>query len=324
MNQRHQASAKKQGQTPEAPVHIKPFLKWAGGKRRLLPKFQDMYPADLKNRKIKNYFEPFLGSGAVFFDIIQNYDVENSYLYDINEDLILAYQVVQRDPLKLISELEKYESSYLKLNRGERSTYFYGLRWKFNSQRRFIDFENYSERWIRRAAQIIFLNKTCYNGLYRVNSDGDFNTAAGDYDNPKICDAHNLIHASKILLKAEIKKAPFDNLENEIKHNSFVYFDPPYRPISKSSHFTAYSSNRFDDREQIKLSSLFSKLHERGISMMLSNSDPKNLNPHDDFFDDLYSGFNIHRVPVPRFINSNAEKRGCVSEIIITNYNYKS
>jgi DNA adenine methylase len=125
-------------------------------------------------------------------------------------------------------------------------------------------------------------------------------------------------------LKAEIKKAPFDNLESEIKHNSFVYFDPPYRPISKSSHFTAYSSNRFDDQEQIKLSSLFSKLHERGISMMLSNSDPKNHNPHDDFFDELYSGFNIHRVPVPRFINSKADKRGCISEIIITNYNYKN
>jgi len=299
----------------------KPFLKWAGGKRRLLPKFQELYPHELKNHKIKNYFEPFLGSGAVFFHIAQNYKIDNAYLFDINEELILAYQVVQRDVFKLIPELEKYEKSYLKLNRGERSTYFYGLRWKFNRQRHYIDFDNYSEKWIKRAAQIIFLNKTCYNGLYRVNSYGDFNTAAGDYNNPKICDPENLVKVSNYLIMAEIRKSSFDILENHIKHDSFVYFDPPYRPISKSS-FTAYSAARFGDSEQIKLSNVFSRLHDRDIRMMLSNSDPKNADPDDDFFDNLYSGFNIHRVPVPRFINSKASKRGCVSEIIITNYKH--
>ncbi|HBC89478.1 MAG TPA: modification methylase [Lentisphaeria bacterium] len=307
---------------PENHEVLKPFLKWAGGKRRLLPKFQELYPRELKNHKIKNYFEPFLGSGAVFFHIAQNYKIDNAYLYDINEELIIAYRVVQKDVYKLITELEKYEKSYLKLNRSERSTYYYGLRWKFNRQRHYMDFNTYSEKWIRRAAQLIFLNKTCYNGLYRVNSYGDFNTAAGDYNNPKICDPENLIKVSRYLQMAEIKKSSFDLLENHVKHNSFVYFDPPYRPLSKSSCFTAYSSARFDDTEQIRLSNVFNRLHDKGIRLMLSNSDPKNSDPDDDFFDDLYSGFNIHRVPVPRFINSNAEKRGCVSEIIITNYKH--
>ena len=297
----------------------KPFLKWAGGKRKLLHKFQGLYPSELKNRKIKNYFEPFLGSGAVFFDIVQNYQVENAYIYDINEELILTYKVVQKDPLKLIQELEKYEKSYLKLNRSERSTYFYGLRWKFNLRRKFMDFENYSEKWIPRAAQIIFLNKTCFNGLFRVNSDGEFNSAAGDYDNPRICDEENLVNVSKILQMAEIRRASFDMIEDEIKHSSFVYFDPPYRP-SNASSFTAYSATRFDDAEQIRLSTLYSRLHEKGIHLMLSNSDPKNSDPDDDFFDKLYEGFKIQRIPVPRFINSKADGRGCVSEIIITNY----
>ncbi len=315
---RHPACA---AAVPEVQDPPKPFLKWAGGKRRLLPKFEELYPHELKNHKIKNYFEPFLGSGAVFFHIAQNYRIDNAYLYDINEELILAYQVVQRDVHKLITELDKYEKSYLKLNRGERSTYYYGLRWKFNRQRHYIDFSTYSDRWIKRAAQIIFLNKTCYNGLYRVNSYGDFNTAAGDYNNPRICDPANLIKVSAYLKMAEIRKSSFDNMEDHVKHNSFVYFDPPYRPISKSS-FTAYSAARFDDNEQIKLSNVFSRLHDKGIRLMLSNSDPKNVDPNDDFFDDLYSGFNIHRVPVPRFINSRADRRGCISEIIITNYKH--
>ncbi len=299
---------------------VKPFLKWAGGKRRLLAAFDRFYPSALKRKKIKNYYEPFLGSGAVFFDIVHRYSIENACLCDINEELILTYRVVQKDVGKLIDELEKYSRSYLRLKREERSTYYYGLRWKFNVQRHRTDFSNYSEKWIRRAAQIIFLNKTCYNGLFRVNSKSEFNSAAGDYQNPRICDPENLLRASAALRAAEIRRASFDAVEDHVQQGSFVYFDPPYRPLSKSSCFTSYSSSRFNDEHQIRLSGMFSNLHERGIMMMLSNSDPKNTDPDDDFFDDLYDGFHIHRIHVPRFINSKADSRGCVSEIIVTNY----
>lgn len=300
-------------------IPAKPFLKWAGGKRKLLGKFKEIYPEDLKSKKIKNYFEPFLGSGAVFLDVVQSYDIENTFLCDINEELIMTYKVVQRDVLKLIECLEKYEKSYLKLNKEERSIYFYGLRWKFNTRRAYIDFENYSEKWVTRAAQYIFLNRTCYNGLYRVNSKGEFNCAVGEYKNPTICDAENLLRVSKILSKADIRKASFDIIEEHVVDGSFIYFDPPYRPL-KSSSFMAYNPFKFDDTDQIRLSKIFNRLHERGSRLMLSNSDPKSIDPRDDFFDRLYSGFNIRRIPAPRFINSNAEGRGCVNEIVVTNY----
>ncbi len=304
---------------PDLRVHAKPFLKWAGGKRKLIPRLKTIYPDELKTRRIANYFEPFLGSGAIFLDIVQNYSVSNAFLSDVNEDLILTYQVVQKDVFKLIDRLMKYESSFLRLNREERNIYFYGLRWKFNSRRPHIDFKNYSERWIVRAAQNIFINKTCFNGLYRVNSKGDFNSAVGDYKNPRICDADNLIRVSNILANADIRVASFQEMADKISAEDFVYFDPPYRPL-KSSSFVSYSATKFGDREQIKLSKIFHSLDNLGTKLMLSNSDPASVNPGDDFFDRLYSRFNIRRIPAPRFINSKAECRGCVSEIVVTNY----
>ena len=301
-------------------VGARPFLKWAGGKGQLLDKFQELYPKQLKENKIKNFYEPFLGSGAVFFDIAQKYEIENAYLYDINEELVLTYKVIQNDVSKLTDFLYRYQKSYLKLDKTKRQEFFYDQRTNYNLQRFNIDYDKYSENWFPRAAQLIFLNKTCFNGLYRVNSKGEFNSPAGDYDNPTICDEQNLLAVNKVLQIAEIRKADFKEIITDLKSNSFVYFDPPYRPISKTASFKAYSKHGFEDNEQIQLSKLFKFIHEEGSSVMLSNSDPKNLDPNDNFFDEIYNDFNIFRVPARRMINSNAAKRGTINEIVVTNY----
>ena len=301
-------------------VGAKPFLKWAGGKGQLLDIFQKLYPEQLKRKKIKNFYEPFLGSGAVFFDITQKYEIENAFLYDINEELILAYKVIQRDVSKLIDFLYRYQKTYLKLDKVKRKEFFYDQRTNYNLQRFNIDYDKYSENWVPRAAQLIFLNRTCFNGLYRVNLKGEFNSPVGDYDNPTICDEQNLLAVNKVLEIAEIKKADFKDIVTDLRSDSFVYFDPPYRPISKTASFKAYHKQGFTDSEQLQLAQLFKQLDSEGSYVMLSNSDPKNIDPDDNFFDDMYNGFNIVRVPARRMINSDPTKRGRINEIVVTNY----
>ena len=304
----------------EYKLGAKPFLKWAGGKRQLLEQFEELYPIELKLKKIKNYYEPFVGGGAVFFDVAQNYEIENAYLYDINEELIISYKVIQKDVYKLIEFLYRYDKQYKKLNDEKRKEYYYELRENYNLQRFNIDYNKYSENWIPRAAQTIFLNKTCFNGLFRFNSKGGFNSPMGKYKNPKILDEHNLLNVSKLLEIATIKKADFKKVKEDIKNNSFVYFDPPYRPISKTANFTSYSKFNFLDDEQLQLASLFYELNQQGHKLMLSNSDPKNVNPEDDFFETIYSDFNITRVNAKRAINSIGNKRNIIKEIVVTNY----
>lgn len=301
-------------------VLAKPFLKWAGGKGQLLPAFRELYPQALKEHTIKAYFEPFLGSGAVFFDIVQQYKIERAYLYDINEELILTYKVIQQDVEKLIEVLWAHQAAYLPLDKVGRSEYYYQQRADYNQQRTFVDHSHYSEQWIRRAAQVILLNKTCFNGLFRVNARGEFNTPAGDYTNPTICDAQNLRAVSSLLQHATLKVADFRTVSEEITQDSFVYFDPPYRPLSKTASFRAYSKHDFGDAEQRALAALYRQLSEKGALLMLSNSDPQHVDPTDYFFDELYKGFNTVRVPARRMINSDATKRGKINEIVITNY----
>lgn len=301
-------------------VGARPFLKWAGGKGQLLNKFQKLYPKQLKEKKIKTFYEPFLGSGAVFFDIAQHYNIESAYLYDINDELILTYRVIQKDVSKLLDFLYRYQKNYLKLDKKKRQDLFYDQRTNYNLQRFNIDYNKYSEQWFPRAAQLIFLNRTCFNGLYRVNSKGEFNSPAGDYDNPTICDEQNLLAVHKVLQIAEIKKADFKEIITDLKAKSFVYFDPPYRPISKTANFKAYNKQDFADSEQIKLAKLFKQLDKKGTQVMLSNSDPKNNDPDDNFFDEIYSDYNITRVSARRMINSNPTKRGAINEIVVTNY----
>jgi DNA adenine methylase len=317
-------AAKKQEKTKllleNISLKAKPFLKWAGGKGQLLNTFHDLYPAALKEKKIVTYIEPFLGSGAVFFDIAQKYGIKQAFLYDINEELILVYKVVQRDAARLIEFLFRYQKIYWPLNTEKRSAYFYEQRANYNTQRFNIDYTTYSDTWIPRAAQFIFLNRTCFNGLYRVNAQGAFNTPIGRYELPNICDEYNLLVTSKLLEIATLQKADFRQLKKETSKGSFIYLDPPYRPLNKTAHFKAYSKHEFNDSTQLELAQLFHQLDKKGALLMLSNSDPRNHNPADDFFDEAYKNYRIIRVPAKRLINSKPEKRGLVNELVIRNY----
>jgi len=295
-------------------------LKWAGGKGQLLEAFQNFYPKELSGGKIENYCEPFVGGGAVFFDIVQKYPVKSALLCDNNEDLILTYLVIQKEVQTLIDQLDRLQDRYLKLNEEKRTAYYYKVREQFNQQKKSVNFNRFSMKWAERAAQIIFLNRTCFNGLFRFNSRGEFNVPQGRYKNPKILDAENLLKISKLLSIAEIQKADFREIKGRITENTFIYYDPPYRPLNQTSRFTAYSKNAFGDPEQIALAALFAELNQKGVKQMLSNSDPKNHNPEDHFFDELYSGFHISRVPARRSINSNGLKRKAINEIIVTSY----
>jgi DNA adenine methylase len=302
--------------------HLKarPFLKWAGGKTQLLKSLQQLFPQQLLQGTIRHYYEPFLGSGAVFFHIAQHFKIASAVLYDINEELVLAYRVIQHDELPLIERLEKYQKRYSKLDVEKRKEFYYKQRTLYNHNRGYANFIKVSDSSYERVAQLIFLNKTCYNGLYRVNSKGEFNSPAGAYENPLICDAENLQAVHQVLQIAEIKHADFRQVLKYVKARSFVYFDPPYRPISKTAHFKAYAANAFNDNEQKALAEVFSRLSAKNVHVMLSNSDPKNTNPSDSFFDDLYADYFIKRIPATRMINSNAGKRGKIQEIVVTSY----
>lgn len=289
----------------------------------MLDKFQKFYPEELKNGLVKNYYEPFLGGGAVFFDVAQRFSIRQAFLYDINEELILTYKVVQRDVAGLVHHLKQLRDFYANLDEEKQKAFYYQVRKEFNQAAPKIGREKFTAKWIERAAQIIFLNKTCFNGLFRFNSKGEFNVPAGRYKNPKILDEQNLFQVSKLLANAEINVAGFESIKRGLKKHSFVYFDPPYRPISKTSSFTSYSKNNFGDEQQIELAKLFHQLHKSGAKLMLSNSDPKNIKPDDEFFDELYKKFHLFRIPAKRMINSDASKRQEVMEIVVTNYQVK-
>ncbi|MEQ8226376.1 MAG: Dam family site-specific DNA-(adenine-N6)-methyltransferase, partial [Candidatus Eremiobacterota bacterium] len=222
-------------------TRAKPFLKWAGGKSQLLLQFDNYFPAELKEGTIDSYFEPFLGGGAVFFYIAQKYNFKQAFLYDINKELILAYKVVQKEVDKLIEVLYSYDKKYKTLNEDDRKLFYYEIRNDYNLKEHKINYKKYSSSWIERGAQIIFLNRTCYNGLFRVNRQGGFNVPFGRYKNPKIVDEENLKKVSCLLKKARIESADFCKIKRNISENSFVYFDPPYKPISNTANFTSYS-----------------------------------------------------------------------------------
>jgi DNA adenine methylase len=217
------------------------------------------------------------------------------------------------------------ERDYLKLDADKRQARYLRVREALNKARAGMDFKKYSDAWIERASQLIFLNKTCYNGLFRVNREGGFNTPFGRYANPTIADVDNLRAASALLSRATIRLGDFGDLANRVGHpkpSSFIYYDPPYRPLSKTASFTSYSRFAFGDAEQERLARMFRALDRRGVHQMLSNSDPKNTDPADDFFEKTYSEYRgtFWRVPAARAINSNAKRRGHINEIVITNY----
>lgn len=303
-----------------APVKAKPFLKWAGGKTQLVEQMKALFTSDLARGTINRYVEPFVGSGVLFFYVAQNYPINEFFLFDVNEELVLVYKTIQNEVDALICKLEKIQNVYVGLSATEQEKSFYEVRHKFNNKRHDIDFDHFQKDWIERAAQIIFLNRTCFNGLFRVNSRGKFNVPFGLHKNPQICNAENLINVSRILQNAIIERADFVRAGKVVNSNTFVYLDPPYRPISTTSSFTFYSKDEFGDKEQKRLADFFRKLNKRGAKLMLSNSDPKNANPKDHFFEELYEGFNIQRVQASRMINAVARKRGKIQELLIMNY----
>jgi len=304
----------------KTPGKAKPFLKWAGGKGQLLEKFKKYYPGELKNGKISKYCEPFVGSGAVFFHVAQNYKISEFLLSDINQELILAYLTIKEHVDSLIEILQSIENEYHNLNNDEQREYYYDTRKFFNEKLLTLDINKFSSDWVERTAQMLFLNRTCFNGLFRVNSKGEYNVPFGRYNNPKICNESNLLLASKLFQKSKIVKEDFTFYKDNIDSTTFVYFDPPYRPISKTSSFTSYSKFEFDDDEQIRLAQYFKELDSNGAKLMLSNSDPRNGNSEDYFFDELYEEFNVFRVKANRMINVRSDRRGKLNEIIITNY----
>ncbi len=302
----------------------RPFLKWAGGKGQLIEQFEPRFPPELETGSIRTFVEPFVGAGAVFFHVAREYPIQRAFLSDINEELVLTYNVIKRRVGELIDELRNISAAYLESGPRERERLYYDVRERFNRAKPSVRYTGRVTRpCIERAAQVIFLNRTCFNGLFRTNSSGGFNVPFGRYRNPGIFAPDNLRRVSRLLnkTKARIVRADFEDCRDEVDHNTFVYFDPPYRPISATSNFTSYSRRGFDDAEQERLAAFFGRLdRETGAKLMLSNSDPTNLNPRDRFFHRLYKGFTIDRVQAVRSINSNAQRRGAVHELVITNY----
>ena len=215
---------------------IKPFVKWAGGKGSLLNQLEKFYPSELQNGKIDCYIEPFVGGGAVLIDILQNYKVKEAYAFDINLELINSYNVIKNNVDELISNLKLLEREYLCMEKENRKEYFYQIRKKYNSHKLAKD-----EMSVQKAVEFIFLNRTCFNGLYRVNKNGDFNVPMGNYKNPTICDEENLRGLSNLIKNVNFQYGDYRTSEKYIKKNTFVYFDPPYRPLNVTSGFTSYT-----------------------------------------------------------------------------------
>lgn len=293
---------------------VKPFLKWAGGKGQLLKEIEKYYP--FNGGKITKYAEPFVGGGAVLFDILGKYDLEEVYISDINSELINAYQIIRDDIDDLISELSAMQSAFIPRDTDGRRTFYLSQRERFNE----LKGSDSVKENIEQAALMIFLNKTCFNGLYRVNRKGFFNVPMGAYKNPLICDEENLRAVSEKLGGVEIVCGDYRESENFIDDKTFVYFDPPYRPLSETASFTAYTENLFNDKEQIELARFVEAMDAKGAKVVVSNSDPKNSNTEDDFFDNIYAAHKIKRVDATRMINCNSEARGKIKELLISNF----
>lgn len=273
----------------------KPFVKWVGGKRQLLKQFRDLglYPPE-KFDAIKNtYYEPFVGGGAVFFDLLPR----NAVLSDLNNELVITYNVIKNDVEALIHSLKKHKNE---------KDYFLKIRAK--GTKKLSDVEI--------ASRFIYLNRTCFNGLYRVNRSGGFNVPFGDNKNPLICDVENLKKVSCALKNVQVKNQDYKEVLKKAKKGDFIYFDPPYYPVSKTASFTSYTADAFLDKEQMELRDVFVELHKRGCFVMLSNSDTP-------FINKIYSGIKgvkINKVFAGRAINSKGSGRGKITEVLITNY----
>ena len=288
----------------------KPFIKWVGGKSQLLEKIREKYPS-----KIEKYCEPFVGGGAVLFDLLSKFQPKAVLINDINKELINTYTQIKNNCSEMISQLSAIQIIYQNQTIEENKKFFYEKRNRYNELK--VN-ENEVEN-LEKAVLFIFLNKTCFNGLYRVNSKGLFNVPFNNAKNPLLCDNENLRNCSALLQNVEMKLGDYKKCKSFIDDKTFVYIDPPYRPLTKTATFTSYSENSFSDKEQIELRNFITKISNKGANVLVSNSDPKNINENDEFFDELYSNFEIERVSASRMINSNAKKRSSINELLISN-----
>ncbi|WP_339066047.1 DNA adenine methylase [Fusobacterium animalis] len=295
-------------------IECKPFIKWVGGKGQLLPEINKLYPVEL-GKNINKYAEIFIGGGAVLFDILSKYKLDEVYISDKNLELINTYKSIRDNVDILIKSLKGMEEQYIPLDNENRKDYYYKKREEYNSLKINSEVNN-----IEKAVLFIFLNKTCFNGLYRVNKKGEFNVPMGAYKKPKICDEENLKNVSLTLRNVKIVYADYRKSEKFIDGKTFVYIDPPYRPLNITSSFTSYTENDFNDKEQIELAEYINVLNKKGAKIVISNSDPKNNDIDDNFFDKLYKNYNINRVKATRMLNSNVSLRGAINELLITNY----
>lgn len=286
--------------TPDLTLPLaKPFVKWVGGKSQLLGQFEDLFPQDFNN-----YIEPMVGGGAVFFHLLNTKNIEDrAILLDVNPELMGCYQIIKEDVENLILELVKLSKQYSQSPK----EFFYQVR-EWDRQK---DFEQRPAT--QRAARTVFLNKTCYNGLYRVNNGGTFNTPFGRYKNPNICDEENLRAANSALQSVQLLTSDFGAVTELASARDFIYFDPPYHPLSETAKFTSYTKNGFKKKDQVRLRDTFANLAKKGCQVMLSNSDTK-------FIRDLYNDFHVHTVDAKRYINSNPNHRGEITEVVVTNY----
>lgn len=284
----------------------KPFIKWVGGKRQLLPKILELVP-----KNINTYYEPFIGGGAVYFNI----EAKNYNISDINHELVNLYDNIKNNSEKLFKELKKIQDSYDKLRTDNKESDLEKMS-EFYYNMRNIDREEEYKKWSseKKAARFIFLNKTAFNGLYRVNKKGQHNVPFGKYYKPTIFDKENLIQCKlRLNDNTQISINSFEHVLEKAKKGDFVYFDPPYVPLNKTSNFTSYAKESFDKEMQIKLKETCDKLTEKGVNWMLSNSSA-------DFVLELYKDYNINLVDASRNINSKGDKRGTVKEVLVTNY----
>ena len=297
-------------------TEAKPFLKWAGGKGQLLSQLDEHLPEELQGQEF-TYIEPFVGGGAMLFHMLRRFpNITHAVINDINPHLVTAYRVIKEQPDELIRRLSALEQEYFSQSDEEaKKNYFLNLRDVFNET--VLDD-------VDRTKYLMFLNRTCFNGLYRVNSKGKFNVPFGSYMHPTICNADTILADSEVLnrVNVSILNGDFELTANAIGEGlNFIYFDPPYRPLNATSSFNSYAKEDFNDYEQIRLRDFCSRLNERpNVRWMLSNSDCSAKNPEDTFFENIYADFHIHRVHASRAINANPSKRGKLTELLIKNY----
>jgi len=305
---------------PESLRPPKPFLKWAGGKRQLLPFIRKSIPKKYHTIPF-TYIEPFVGGGALLFYLLRTYpNLQQAIISDANAALINTYRQIQQYPYELISQLQLMDQSYKQLpTQEQRKIYFLEKRQLFNQFLRTADFVGTKSENTLQAALFIFLNRTCFNGLFRVNRKNQFNVPFGNYQHPAICQKALLLSISKALQKVEIKQGDFEQ-DYHFDSPTLVYFDPPYRPISKTASFNAYTKTAFDDTEQVRLKLYCDQLHQKGYDWIVSNSDPTNTDIKDTFFDELYQEYHIQRVAVKRLISAYKKRREPVRELLITNF----